>query len=173
MLKIAGQYIEMNSGWNDKIIMLKHTLSVRSRSTPKALVNCAFPSASIITLSPAPALYQGQRDTIRASKIPYKTCFHILHMEPKTRHLFKNFNQPACCQMDFKEETYFRQENRCFTFPQASMTKASLTETHTMLSTPLLLISSAFSMNPGKCFRLQVGVKAPGTAKRTSFFPEK
>lgn len=33
------------------------------------------------------------------------------------------------------------------------------------------LISSAFSMNPGRCFILQVGVKAPGTANNTTFFP--
>ena len=55
--------------------------------------------------------------------------------------------------------------------PQASITKASLTETQAMLSTPLLLISSAFSMKPGRCLRLQVGVKAPGTANRMTFLP--
>lgn len=32
----------------------------------------------------------------------------------------------------------------------------------------LALISSAFSMKPGKCLRLQVGVKAPGTANSTT-----
>ena len=37
-----------------------------------------------------------------------------------------------------------------------------------MVSTPLARSSSAFSMNPGRCFRLQVGVKAPGTANSTT-----
>ena len=40
-----------------------------------------------------------------------------------------------------------------------------------MVSTPLLLISSAFSMKPGRCLVLQVGVKAPGTPTRTTFLP--
>lgn len=38
-----------------------------------------------------------------------------------------------------------------------------------MTSTPLDLSSPAFSMNPGRCFWEQVGVKAPGTAKRMVF----
>ena len=40
-----------------------------------------------------------------------------------------------------------------------------------MVSTPLLLISSAFSMKPGRCLVLQVGVKAPGTPTSTTFLP--
>eukprot|EP01018_Ginkgo_biloba_P018226 Gb_33383 [translate_table: standard] len=40
-----------------------------------------------------------------------------------------------------------------------------------IVSTPLALSSSAFSTNPGRCFWEQVGVKAPGTASRTTFFP--
>ncbi len=49
----------------------------------------------------------------------------------------------------------------------ASITNASLTETHAIVSTPFALISSAFSTKPGRCFRLHVGVKAPGTARMT------
>ena len=52
---------------------------------------------------------------------------------------------------------------------QASITNASLTATHAMVSTPLDFSSSAFSRKPGKCFKLQVGVKAPGTPIRTTF----
>ena len=33
------------------------------------------------------------------------------------------------------------------------------------------LSSADFSMNPRRCFCEQVGVKSPGTAKRTAFFP--
>src|SRR5580698_9435305 len=53
------------------------------------------------------------------------------------------------------------------------MTKASLTEMQAMVSTPLALIESAFCTNPGRCLALQVGVKAPGTANSTTFFPLK
>uniref|UniRef100_A0A8R7QPP5 Uncharacterized protein n=1 Tax=Triticum urartu TaxID=4572 RepID=A0A8R7QPP5_TRIUA len=53
----------------------------------------------------------------------------------------------------------------------AFITKASFTETHATVSTPLARSSPAFSMNPGRCFCEQVGVKAPGTAKSTTFFP--
>ena len=56
-------------------------------------------------------------------------------------------------------------------FPQASMTKASFTATHTTSSTPLARIFSASATKPGRCFMEQVGVKAPGTAKRTTLFP--
>ncbi|KAM1078917.1 hypothetical protein ACFX1Q_014538 [Malus domestica] len=38
-----------------------------------------------------------------------------------------------------------------------------------MVSTPFALSSPDFSTNPGTCFWEQVGVKAPGTAKRTAF----
>lgn len=51
------------------------------------------------------------------------------------------------------------------------MTKASLTEMQTMVSTPLDLSSPALSTKPGRCFWEQVGVKAPGTAKRMTFLP--
>ena len=40
-----------------------------------------------------------------------------------------------------------------------------------MTSTPLDLSSAALETNPGTCFCEQVGVKAPGTAKRMVFFP--
>src|SRR5438094_317166 len=56
-------------------------------------------------------------------------------------------------------------------FPHASMTKASFTATHTMSSTPLARIFWASATKPGRCFMEQVGVKAPGTAKRTTLFP--
>mmetsp|Transcript_39684 Transcript_39684/g.66603 ORF Transcript_39684/g.66603 Transcript_39684/m.66603 type:complete len:206 (+) Transcript_39684:442-1059(+) len=56
-------------------------------------------------------------------------------------------------------------------FPHASITKASFTATHPIISTPLALISAACSMKPGRCFKLQVGVKAPGTANSTTLFP--
>lgn len=49
------------------------------------------------------------------------------------------------------------------------MTNASFTDTQAMVSTPLALSSSAFSMKPGRCLRLQVGVKAPGTANSTTY----
>jgi hypothetical protein len=49
------------------------------------------------------------------------------------------------------------------------MTKASLTEMQTMVSMPLALRSLDFSTKPGRCFCEQVGVKAPGTAKRMAF----
>src|ERR1700727_2500782 len=52
------------------------------------------------------------------------------------------------------------------------MTKGSLTETQTMLSAPLALRSSARMTNPGRWWSEQVGVNAPGTAKRTTLpFP--
>ena len=38
-----------------------------------------------------------------------------------------------------------------------------------MVSTPFDFSSAAFSTNPGRCFWEQVGVKAPGTAKRMDF----
>ena len=41
------------------------------------------------------------------------------------------------------------------------------------MSTPFALISVAFATNPGKCFAEHVGVKAPGTAKTTTFLPAK
>src|SRR5450432_1405741 len=53
------------------------------------------------------------------------------------------------------------------------MTKASLTEMQAMVSMPFPLIAAAFCTNPGKCLALQVGVKAPGTANSTTFFPLK
>src|SRR5690606_7314318 len=40
-----------------------------------------------------------------------------------------------------------------------------------IVSTPLARISSARSTNPGRCFASHVGVKAPGTEKRTTFLP--
>lgn len=40
-----------------------------------------------------------------------------------------------------------------------------------MVSTPLALSSPDFSTNPGRCFWEQVGVKAPGTAKKMAFLP--
>ena len=55
----------------------------------------------------------------------------------------------------------------------APMTNASLTAMQTILSTPLALIASAFSRNPGRCRALQVGVNAPGVANNTTFFPLK
>ena len=53
------------------------------------------------------------------------------------------------------------------------MTKTSLTAMQAMVSTPLALRASAFCTKPGRCLALQVGVKAPGTAKRTTFLPLK
>src|SRR5476649_343687 len=51
------------------------------------------------------------------------------------------------------------------------MTKASLTEMHATVLTPLALIASMLARNPGTCLALQVGVKAPGRAKATTFLP--
>src|SRR5580704_8867198 len=56
---------------------------------------------------------------------------------------------------------------------QAPSTNASLTAVQAMVSTPLALIAAAFCTNPGRCFWLQVGVKAPGTANSTTFLPLK
>ncbi|KAI3471985.1 hypothetical protein Pfo_028673 [Paulownia fortunei] len=55
---------------------------------------------------------------------------------------------------------------------QAFITNASLTEIQAMVSTPLALNSAAFSTKPGRCFCEQVGVNAPGTAKRMVFLLE-
>ena len=41
------------------------------------------------------------------------------------------------------------------------------------VSTPLAFSASAFCTKPGRCLALQVGVKAPGTANRTTFLPLK
>ncbi|KAK4281602.1 hypothetical protein QN277_013073 [Acacia crassicarpa] len=40
-----------------------------------------------------------------------------------------------------------------------------------IVSMPFDLSSADFSTKPGTCFREQVGVKAPGTAKKTAFLP--
>src|SRR3990170_1559390 len=55
--------------------------------------------------------------------------------------------------------------------PQASMTKASLTDRQAMVSTPLARILSACWTKLGRCFAEQVGVKAPGSANSTTFLP--
>lgn len=57
-----------------------------------------------------------------------------------------------------------------FDFPHALMTKGSLYAITTIWSTPLALRASFCSMKVGTCFSAQVGVKAPGTATRTTFF---
>src|SRR5260370_17696545 len=57
--------------------------------------------------------------------------------------------------------------------PQAPMTKASLTERQAMVSMPFFLRAASFWTNPGTCLAEQVGVKAPGTAKSTTFLPLK
>src|SRR5512138_3235211 len=57
--------------------------------------------------------------------------------------------------------------------PQAFITNGSLTAIQAIVSTPLARISSARSTNPGRCFASHVGVKAPGTEKRTTFLPLK
>ncbi|GAY34930.1 hypothetical protein CUMW_277550 [Citrus unshiu] len=53
----------------------------------------------------------------------------------------------------------------------AFITNGSLTLMQRISSTPFDFNSSPFSMNPGTCFKLQVGVKAPGTPKRMTFLP--
>lgn len=53
--------------------------------------------------------------------------------------------------------------------PQADMTKGSLEAITTTCSTPLALRASMFSMKPGRWLAWHVGVKAPGTATRTTF----
>ena len=55
--------------------------------------------------------------------------------------------------------------------PQAFITNTSFTAVHAMVSTPFFLISSACSINPGKCLASHVGVNAPGTEKRTTVLP--
>src|SRR5262249_28930857 len=66
--------------------------------------------------------------------------------------------------------------NSTFSLPpdfssQAASTNGSFTAMHTTRSTPCFLKSSALSMKPGRCLRWQVGVKAPGTANRTTRLP--
>src|SRR3546814_4971166 len=56
----------------------------------------------------------------------------------------------------------------CWSLPQASITKASLTAMQAMVSTPLALNSAAFCTKPGRCLAEQVGVKAPGTENSTT-----
>ena len=58
-------------------------------------------------------------------------------------------------------------------FPHASITNASFTDRHTTSSTPLAFTFCAPDTKPGRCFIEQVGVNAPGTAKRTTRFPLK
>src|SRR5215469_13318259 len=60
-----------------------------------------------------------------------------------------------------------------WSLPQASMTKASLTERQAMASTPLALIAWKLFTKPGTCLAEQVGVKAPGSANSATFLPEK
>src|SRR5271156_2655836 len=55
--------------------------------------------------------------------------------------------------------------------PQASITKASLTETQAIAWTPFFLSSSAFSTKPGRWRAEQVGVHAPGSANTATFLP--
>ena len=57
--------------------------------------------------------------------------------------------------------------------PQAFITKASLTDTQAIWSTPLALSASACARKLGTCLAEQVGVNAPGTAKRAVFLPPK
>src|SRR5882724_12712794 len=57
------------------------------------------------------------------------------------------------------------------TLPQASITKTSLTAVPTIRSTPFFRMSSARSTKPGRWWSEQVGVKAPGTPKSTTFLP--
>uniref|UniRef100_A0A2P2MAK4 Uncharacterized protein MANES_09G059900 n=1 Tax=Rhizophora mucronata TaxID=61149 RepID=A0A2P2MAK4_RHIMU len=52
------------------------------------------------------------------------------------------------------------------------MTNASLTDMQAMVPIPLALSSADLSTNPGRCFWEQVGVNAPGTAKRIDFLPD-
>src|SRR5690606_23142409 len=51
------------------------------------------------------------------------------------------------------------------------MTNASLTEMHTISSTPWDLNSGASLLNRGTCDEEQVGVNAPGKEKTTTVFP--
>src|SRR6476469_2805373 len=58
-------------------------------------------------------------------------------------------------------------------FDQVSITKGSFTATQATVCTPFFLKASALSINPGRCLRWQVGVKAPGTANSTTFLSAK
>jgi len=51
------------------------------------------------------------------------------------------------------------------------MTKVSFTDKQTILSTPFSRKTGANSLYPGKWEVEQVGVNAPGKAKRTTVFP--
>mmetsp|Transcript_24204 Transcript_24204/g.38950 ORF Transcript_24204/g.38950 Transcript_24204/m.38950 type:complete len:246 (+) Transcript_24204:512-1249(+) len=86
---------------------------------------------------------------------------------------FRSSSAPiACVKRQLPSASIVTRPLLCSTvLAHAFMTKASLTETHAMTSTPRSSSSSACLMNPGTCFRLHVGVKAPGTANSTTFFP--
>jgi len=56
-----------------------------------------------------------------------------------------------------------------FAFPHALITHASLNAVTATISTPLAFSFDKFSMYPGKWLAEQVGVKAPGVEKRTTF----
>ena len=56
-----------------------------------------------------------------------------------------------------------------FAFPQALMTKALLKAMQATISTPFPFNESSLSIYDGRWRPLQPGVKAPGTAKRTTF----
>ena len=58
-----------------------------------------------------------------------------------------------------------------WSLPQAAMTKASLTDMHTIKSTPFAVMASALFTKLGRCFAEQVGVNAPGTANKPTFLP--
>jgi len=56
-------------------------------------------------------------------------------------------------------------------FPHADITNASLYAITATISTPLPFNAGRFLMYPGRCLAEHPGVKAPGTEKRTTFFP--
>lgn len=53
------------------------------------------------------------------------------------------------------------------------MTKTSFTAMQAMVSMPFSLRAEDLDLKPGRCSLEQVGVKAPGTEKRATFFLEK
>src|SRR3954451_3435612 len=55
--------------------------------------------------------------------------------------------------------------------PHAFITNTSFTAMQAIVSTPFARTWSASCTKPGRCLASQVGVKAPGTENRTTFFP--
>ncbi|KAK9218622.1 hypothetical protein WN943_007259 [Citrus x changshan-huyou] len=105
----------------------------------------------------------------------------ILRSSTKRANLLDQVPSPFSLRSgsSFKAWVYFAEPSaRNFTLlfsrnvlARAFITNGSLTVMQRISSTPFDFNSLAFSMNPGICFKLQVGVKAPRMPKRITFLP--